>query len=138
MLNTSAVSRSMRLAGLLAISFFLLVPRLHAFDSWQPITPEELKMTSAQAGNAEAIILYHEETSDDAKKSRSEYKRIKILTEKGKRYADVEIPYHKEGGFSTQIIDVKARTISPDGAIIPFAGQVFDKTIVKGEGLKYK
>lgn len=125
-------------AIVLACLCVCVVHPVRVFAQWQPISPEDLKLTSAQAGNAEAIILYHEETSSDIKKSRSIYMRIKILTEKGKRYADVEIPYRKEGDFSTQIIDVKARTISPDGKITPFSGETFDKTIVKTHGLKYK
>src|SRR5215510_5004722 len=109
-----------------------------AVDDWQPITQEDLKLTSEQAGNAEAIILYHEETSDDVKKHRTEYTRIKILTEKGKRYADVEVLYHSRGDFGTHITDLKARTISPDGSITHFSGEVFDKTVIKGSGLKLK
>src|SRR6185312_5631001 len=61
------------------------------------------------------------------------YKRIKIFTEEGKKYADVEIPYLK-GSFS--ISDVKARTIHPDGTVIPFTGQVYDKVVVKSKSLK--
>src|SRR5215510_5670094 len=109
-----------------------------ALDDWQPITPEDLKLTSEQAGNAEAIILYHEVTSDDIKKHRTEYVRIKVLTEKGKRYADVEVLYHSRRDFGTNITDLKARTISPDGTITHFSGEVFDKTVIKGSGLKLK
>lgn len=122
--------------GVLAL--FFAAPVVSALDDWQPITPDDLKMTSAQAGNAEAIILYHEVTSDDVKKDRVEYKRIKILTEKGKRFADVEIVYGKDGHFGTGISDVKARTISPDGHISSFSGKVFDKTVVQGHGIKYQ
>ena len=123
----------------LASACFCAIPLASALDDWQPITPEELKMTSAQAGNADAIILYHESTSDDNRKSGTEYKRIKILTEQGKRYANVEIPFGgRQGHFGIHIIDVKARTISPDGTITPFSGEVFDKTIVKGHGVKFQ
>lgn len=121
---------------LFALLLLLSVRPASAQSDWQPITPEELKMTSAQAGNADAIILYHESTSDDTRKSSFEYKRLKVLTEAGKRYADVEIEYGSSGHFGSNITDVKARTISPDGKITPFSGQVFDKTVVKGHGLK--
>lgn len=117
------------LAGIL----FLSSPVVFGFDDWRPVTPEDLKLTSDQAGHADAIILYHEQVSDDNRGHLQEYKRIKILTENGKRYADVEIPYN---GTYFQIIDIKARTISPDGAIIPFSGKVFDKVLVKGRGIK--
>jgi Domain of Unknown Function with PDB structure (DUF3857)/Transglutaminase-like superfamily len=138
MLRSSVVLRRLSIGSFLAACLWFAVLPLHAGDNWQPITPEDLKMTSEQAGNAEAIILYHEYTSDDTRKSRSEYKRIKIFSEKAKRFADVEIPYSKEGLFSSQIIDVKARTIGPDGKITPFSGEVFDKTVVKTHGLKFK
>lgn len=132
-------SRVLAVAGILASAFLCAVPVASACDDWQPITPEELKMTSADAGNAEAIILYHEYSSDDNRRHATEYKRIKILTEQGKRYADVEIRYGgRQWHFGTNITDIKARTISPDGKIIPFSGEVFDKTVVKGHGLKYQ
>src|ERR1700746_415626 len=87
---------------------------LFAFDDWQHITQDALKMTAAQAGNAEAIILYHESISDDGKKDRREYWRYKILSEKGKRLADVEIPYYSTKHYGNHITDLKARVISPD------------------------
>jgi len=135
-LKNSTRSALLQVVCFVTSTLFFAIPPLSALDDWQPITPDELKMTSAQAGNADAIILYHELTSDDTRKHRIEYKRIKILTEKGRRYADVEVAYSKEGHFGTQILDLKARTISPDGKITPFSGEVFDKTIVKGHGLK--
>ena len=126
----------MRILGILAGVLFLASSSMFAFDDWQPITQEDLKLTSEKAGNAEAIVLYHESISNDIRKDRDEYWRIKILTEKGKRYADVEIPYHTKDHFGTHVTGVKARTISPDGTITPFSGETFDKTIVKGHGLK--
>lgn len=137
MLRSSVVLRRLSISTFLAACLCFTALPLHA-DNWQPISPDDLKMTSQQAGGAEAIILYHEFVSDDTRKSRSEYKRIKIFSEKAKRFADIEIPYAKEGLFSSQIIDVKARTIGPDGKITPFSGEIFDKTIVKSHGLKYK
>jgi hypothetical protein len=83
-------------AKLLFITLVILLAssrRLHAFDDWQPITPEELKMTADPAHPADAIILYHEETADDMTRHRYVYKRVKVLTEKGKDRANVEIPF---------------------------------------------
>lgn len=117
----------------LASILFLSSPLVFGLDDWQPVTPEDLKLTSEQAGHADAIILYHQEISDDNRGHLQEYKRIKILTEAGKKYADVEIPYR---GTDFHIVDVKARTISPDGTVIPFSGKVFDKVAIKGRGLK--
>ncbi|HEY6250822.1 MAG TPA: DUF3857 and transglutaminase domain-containing protein [Candidatus Angelobacter sp.] len=128
----------MRILGILAVALLFASPSLFALDDWQPITQEDLKLTSEQASNAEAIILYHESISNDVKKDSHEYWRYKILTEKGKRYADVEIQYHARNHFGTQVLELKARTISPDGHITNFSGEVFDKTLIKGHGLKVK
>ncbi len=105
-----------------------------AMDDWLPVTQEELKMTSQDAPGSHAVILYHEELSDDNKNTSIKYTRIKILTEKGKQYADIELRYW---GGDFHIIDIKARTIAPDGTITPFTGKAFDKTIVKGRGVRY-
>ncbi|HET6841677.1 MAG TPA: DUF3857 domain-containing protein [Candidatus Angelobacter sp.] len=107
---------------------------LFALDDWQPVTQEDLKLTSADVHGANAIILYREEVSDDNRRSRTEYIRTKILTEKGKDYANVELVY---SGKYFHINDLKARAIAPDGTITPFTGKAFDKTIVKGQGVKY-
>ena len=122
------------LFGLLAAFLIAPLQAAMAFDDWQPINPADLKMTADPSQPAEAIILYHEEINDDLKSHAYVYKRIKILTEKGRRWADVEIPYDKA---RLSIIDIKARTIAPDGTITPYDGKAFDSTIVKGHGIKY-
>ena len=116
------------------IVFLLSSYRLRAVDDWQPISPEELKMTADPAHPADAIILYHEETADDMTRHRYVYKRVKILTEKGKDRANVEIPY--DASFAG-VSDIKARTIAPDGTITPFTGKAFTSTIIKAQGVKY-
>jgi hypothetical protein len=108
--------------------------RLFALDDWLPINPEELKMTADSAHQGDAIILYREETADDMTHHRYVYMRLKVLTDKGKRYGDVEIPY--DGSFQG-ISDLRGRTIAPDGTITPFAGKAFNKTVVKAHGIKY-
>src|ERR1700682_1362128 len=120
--------------GVLTALFCIASRPASAMDDWQPITQEELKMTSQDARGANAVILYHEEISDDMKNTSIKYTRIKILTEKGKQYADVELRYW---GGDFHIIDIRARTIAPDGTITPFTGKAFDKTIVKGRGIQY-
>jgi hypothetical protein len=75
---------------------------------------------------ASAVVLAREETTDDPHNHKIVYMRIKILTEPGRRYADVEIPYsHRH--FT--IYDVSGRTIHSDGTIVPFSGKPFDKVI---------
>ncbi len=100
---------------------------------FQPVSPDELKMTSEPlAPGAPAIILYRQVDQDDNIHTPHEdhYVRIKILTEEGRKYADVEIPFSKE---NENIVHVQARTIRPNGSIADFGGKVFDKNLVKGK-----
>jgi len=109
-----------------------------AGTGFQPISPEELKMTSEpQAPGAPAIILYRQVDRDDNGRTSHEddYFRIKILTEEGRKYADVEIPYTKG---NDNVAAIRARTIKPDGTIVNFDGKVFDKELVKGRGFRYQ
>jgi hypothetical protein len=118
----------------LALLCLALSSRAYAFDDWQPINPDELKMTADAAHQGDAIILYHEETADDMTRHRWVYKRLKVLTEKGKDRASVEIPYDAS---YMGISDIRARTIAPDGTITPLTGKAFNSTIVKAHGVKY-
>jgi transglutaminase-like putative cysteine protease len=106
-------------------------------DGFQPISPAELKMTSEpQAPGAPAIILYRQVDRDDNGRTSHQYNylRIKILTEEGRKRADIEIPFFKE---EENIVGIRARTIRPDGSVVDFAGKVFEKSIVKAKGVKY-
>jgi hypothetical protein len=104
---------------------------------FQPVSPDELKMTSEpQAPGAPAIILFRQVDRDDNVHTPhvDYYFRIKILTEEGRSHADVEIPFFKE---RENIVNIRARTIRPDGSIADFGGKVFEKELVKGRGLRY-
>jgi hypothetical protein len=104
-------------------------------EDWQAIAPEDLTMTSEpKAPGAAAIYLYRQVDRDDTLPGEAIYERIKILSEAGRQYADIEIPFRK--GYEV-VRDVQARTIRPDGTIVKFDGTVFEKTIVKGRGVKY-
>src|SRR6202045_2524479 len=73
--------------------------RTASADEWQPISQQELQMTSvAEAPCAAAVILYRQVDRDDSDRTGHQYNyiRIKILTEEGRKYADLEIPYFKE------------------------------------------
>ena len=109
--------------------------RTSSGDEWQPIDPADLKMTSEpKAPGAPAIYLYRQVDRDDQGGHESQYYRIKIFTEEGRKQGDVEIPFLK--GVD-QINSIKARTIRPDGSIANFDGKVYEKTIVKARGVKY-
>ena len=78
----------------LFVAFASIVPA-HA-DGWLPVSPEELKMTSEpKAPGAPAIYLYRQVDRDDNIPRERDYARIKILTEEGRKYADIEIPFLK-------------------------------------------
>ena len=120
-------------AVLLSIS---ILPRVWAVG-FQPVSPEELKMTSEPtAPGAPAVILYRQVDRDDNSRTSHEdnYYRIKILSEEGRKYADVEIPFYRD---EETVGNIHARTIKPDGTIVNFDGKVFEKYIVKSKGLKY-
>ncbi|HEY1805353.1 MAG TPA: DUF3857 domain-containing protein [Terracidiphilus sp.] len=84
---------------------------------FQAPNPDELKMTSdPKAPGAAAVYLDIEETDNSSQESSDYYARIKVLTEKGKDAASVEITY------PAGVLDVgsiRARTVHSDGTIIP-------------------
>ena len=122
---------------LIGVTPLFLTPAWASEFGFQPVSPEELKMTSEPlAPGAPAIILYRRVDRDDNGRTSHEdnYFRIKILTEEGRKHADIEIPFFKDSG---KVVGIHARTISPDGTITNFDGKVFEKNIVKAKGLKY-
>ncbi len=73
-----------------------------AGDEWQPISQEELKMTSVpEAPGAPAISLYRQVDRKDLGRANTEYNyfRIKILTEEGRKYGTVIIEYPRSKVF---------------------------------------
>jgi hypothetical protein len=122
--------------GLLGLTLLLAKPVWAGFG-FQPVNPDELKMTSEPlAPGAPAIILYRQVDRDDNIYTPHEdnYLRIKILTEEGRSQGNVEIPFFKGMG---NIVNVHARTIKTDGSIVDFDGKVYEKTIVKAKGHGY-
>jgi hypothetical protein len=107
----------------------LVLLGLPAWADWPPIPPEDLKMTDLpEQKGAPAVILLREEVADDLNNYHSVYERIKILTETGRRYADVELPYWRR---AFTIDGVSGRTIHADGSAIPFDGHIFDKMALR-------
>ncbi|MGA2217447.1 MAG: DUF3857 domain-containing protein [Terracidiphilus sp.] len=126
---------------------------LVAFGQFQAPTQEELKMTSDPKNpGADAIILYREEIQDDDHNVHSYYDRIKVLTEKGKELATVQIAYQRHFSYGDrtgerdaenrsndvdrisghfEIAAVSGRTIHPDGIIVPLTATPADLMDVK-------
>ena len=123
-------------AFILTLSILIIVPgTLRALDDWQPVTPEDLSLKYDAAHPYPAVILYHEEISDDNRRHIVSYYKIKVLSDAGRERANIVLQYRDD---FNHIIDVKGRTISPSGVITPFEGKPFDTTVIKGRGLKIK
>jgi Domain of Unknown Function with PDB structure (DUF3857) len=135
--------RKIRCSGwILALTLFLSsVAALARAEStikveWQPISEQDLALKDNPAApGADAMILYREVVIDQLEHSMTEYVRIKIFTEKGRDWGDVQIPY---APIAWQIKDLRARTIRGDGSIVEFHGEVFDEVTVKLRAYKYR
>ena len=128
--------RAVSVYAVVVLASYWIGLRSTTADEWQPISQEELKMTSLpESPGAPAVILYRQVDRDDGQNAHeADYVRIKILTEEGKKYGNVEIPFFKEEG---NIHGIRARSIRPDGTIAAFDGKVYEQTIVKAKGVKY-
>jgi len=136
----------MRVVRLLPLSLCLLLS-LSAFaqkEDWLPVTPQDLQYKDVPGNKgASAVRLYYAEYINHNTNSDFIYQRIKILNEKalnpnarGKTYADVEIPVGEVEGLVESLVDLKARTIKPDGTIVEFTGKPFEKVVYKSRGEK--
>jgi hypothetical protein len=121
----------MRTRLVLRLSLLLLaisIPTITRAQFHDP-TPEELKMTAdPKAPGAAAVYLNYEDITNDDHHFHSVYAKIKILQEKGKELATVEIPFGKN---FNKVEAIKGRTIHSDGTIIPLEGKPEDLLIEK-------
>lgn len=90
------------------------------------------------APGAAAAILDWVEVDEDSNSTSSEYYRIKVFTEEGKKYADVEVPYMAGYPVKGRVSGISARTIQPDGTIVPFDGKVYDKVLYRSGGVRLR
>jgi hypothetical protein len=110
-------------------AFFSLLPaRAHASAPDFPApSADELSMKSEpKAPGAPAIVLYREEIFDNSAEEWSVYMRVKILTEAGRSWATIELP-------TDNVLKLEARTVQPDGTILPFTDKPYKKLITKGK-----
>ena len=131
-----------RFALAVSLSVLAAVNAFAAFSQQQdfrPATPEELALKDVSfAPGAPAVILDWVEVDDDTHSVSSEYYRIKVLTEEGRKYADVEVSYLAGYEVGGRVTDIAARTIQPDGRIVPFDGKVYDKVLFKAGGVRVR
>lgn len=114
---------------------------LTAFPCWSqgfsPLSAEDLKMTSEpKAPGAPAIILFREVDRDDSGEGRvheNRYYRVKILTEEGRKYGNIEIPFIK--GVD-EVTHIRARTVESDGSAVDFDDRIFEKAVLKARSVR--
>jgi hypothetical protein len=115
---------------LLALGLF--VPASKGSSGWKPISDSDLRITAAEIGDpdADAAILFREGELDDDESDGTSlkiYVRIKIFNERGRRFADIQLPYRVDLG---KITDVHGRTVKPDGTPLDVENKdIFDKLV---------
>lgn len=108
------VTISRRLFIVVALMGALYNTFIFGQEKWGKVSPEILAMTSfPQDSSTEAIILFDvakQEITDEFQLLMNRHVRIKILTEKGKEFASIKIPYW----HTSKVKDLKAQTILPN------------------------
>jgi hypothetical protein len=113
-----------------------------AVEPFRAPTPEELALKEVPGyPGASAVVLYREEICTDDIHVVEHYDRIKILTEKGKEYANVQLDYVLNKGYLEQQVgddkklgEIAGRTLHADGTIVPFTGKPYRKMVAKING----
>jgi hypothetical protein len=123
-----------RVLSLALLASLTTIPAL-AVD-WRPIDPADLALKQSRTDpNADAEGLFREVRIANeqhgvnyANNTVSEYIRIKIFTERGSEFANVQIPYF----LRTNVFNVEGRTIHPDGSIVELSkDSIFNKVLEK-------
>jgi hypothetical protein len=103
---------------------------------WTDPTAAELSMTSyPKAPGAPAIVLSYDEVDDGSSAEVTVHIRIKVLTSGGFSAANIDLP---ERTFTSDPYDqeIYARTIHPDGTVIPFTAKPYETTDAFGRTSK--
>lgn len=109
-------------------------------EVWPDITQEERNLRRVdQDPDADAVVLLKERNgrilrrADDVVNVIDFHERFKILTERGRRYGDVQL---KAGKYS-RVSNIRARTVRPDGTALPVeADQIFEKVVFEAGAYK--
>ena len=128
-----------RLLGisLSALMLFFAAPSAHAADQCPDPTPEELHMTSQpEVPGATAVYLNREEFTEDSNHMFSIHIRLKVLSEGGKEYGNVELDY-AAGHTGYSVTEISGCTIHSDGTKVPFTGKPYDKLVEKTQGYQH-
>jgi hypothetical protein len=103
--------------------------------AWPEITQAEKSLTKVpEDPEADAVVLLKTRDgrilrkADDLVNVLQHHWRLKVLTERGKQYGAVRIRATK----GSRVDAIEARTIKPDGTIVPVApDQIFDKVVLR-------
>lgn len=122
-----------RLLFSVALLAVFIAPAQAQKEDWQPITQHDLEIKQVPGNpGADAVQLYYADFIDDQDKTAEFfYHRIKVLNDKGKSHADVQVIVLP----GVSISGLKARTVQPDGRIVEFTGKPYEKTVVKTRGV---
>ncbi len=108
------------------------IPSLAGDWPWPPLSNEELAMKEyAKFPGVHALILKRTVECNDKQGIAREYVRIKVFDTEGKSAGDVQTEEFHSG---MKVTSIDARTVRPDGTVVPFNGQVHDKVISKTKG----
>ena len=108
---------------------------------WPAIRPQDLALRQGQvdaSADAEAIdweiVVVDDWSGDIIKSTETQRRRIKLFNARAlDGFRRIDIPYSK----GTDLADVAARTIRPDGSVIEVKkGDIKERTLAKGAGLK--
>lgn len=109
---------------------------------WEPVTEADWEIKEDPEKNIkDALMIFEKITADDRNMINEKcyyelYHRIRILSDKGREWADVKVPYLAKEQKIEKLI---ARTILPDNKIVDLEqSQIYDKEVFKKEGIKVK
>ena len=112
-------------------------------EVWRPVDPAHVAMKTPlveKDADAEAIFwdvsVQDEMSGSEPRTVRRNYIRIKIFTERGiESQSKIDLPYLSR----SEIKDIAARTIKPDGTIVELKKDaIFNRVIIKTSGIKLK
>lgn len=134
------VDERARMDALRAIELKAIELKIAPLDAvpWREVTPEELAMTAeTRAPGAAAVYLYTQVDQDQQNRYERIYQQIKVLGEEGRDRANIQLLYRDP---IDTIMGVAARVIQPDGSVVEFTGEVYDRPLAvnRAAGLRAK
>jgi len=122
------------LAILFLISHFFQVCQAQELPNLPPLSSADLTLQDNPASpGTPAIILYMAVETDNTKSTEVQSFRIKVFTDEGRKYGNVEIPYWEK---LSHVEEIRARTISANGKAHEFDGEILEREIVKFRKVK--